>query len=236
MPGLILALTALVAPLVLAPPAEADEVVPKPTIYLAGPLGFSEAGRQFMYGTLIPELSHLGYEVIDPWKLTDPAKIAAVVRLPYGEAKRHAWQDLDPEIGENSRRGIDAADKVIAVLDGADVDSGTASEIGYAFAKGKPVFGYRGDFRLASDNDGAIINLQVEYFIRQSGGAIVGSLSEQRRCNPHSDQGRDRWRHDYKSREGLYSGSAECYRFFRTCIRNHFGACVWRSVQAVRFR
>ncbi len=47
-----------------------------------------------------------------------------------------------------------------------DVDSGMATEIGYAYAKGN---GYRGDFRIAGDNPGAIVNLQVEHFIRNSG-------------------------------------------------------------------
>ena len=67
---------------------------------------------------------------------------------------------------------------ILAVLDGTDVDSGTAAEIGYAFAKGKPILGYRGDFRLSADNDGSTVNLQVEYFIRQSGGDIVASIKE----------------------------------------------------------
>jgi nucleoside 2-deoxyribosyltransferase len=62
------------------------------------------------------------------------------------------------------------------VLDGTDVDSGTAAEIGYAFAKGKPILGYRGDFRLAADNEGGVVNLQVEYFIRASGGDIITKL------------------------------------------------------------
>ena len=41
--------------------------------------------------------------------------------------------------------GVDASDLVVAVLDGVDVDSGTAWEIGYAYAKGKPVIGLRTD-------------------------------------------------------------------------------------------
>ena len=61
----------------------------------------------------------------------------------------------------------------VAVLDGTDVDSGTAAEIGYAFARGKLIVGYRGDFRLSADNEGSTVNLQVEYFIRASGGTIV---------------------------------------------------------------
>jgi nucleoside 2-deoxyribosyltransferase len=58
------------------------------------------------------------------------------------------------------------------------VDSGTAAEIGYAFARGIPIVGYRGDLRLGGDNDGAIVNLQVEYFVRASGGTIVTRLPE----------------------------------------------------------
>jgi hypothetical protein len=32
--------------------------------------------------------------------------------------------------------------------------------------------------RLSADNEGAMVNLQVEYFIRQSGGDIVTSLAD----------------------------------------------------------
>jgi nucleoside 2-deoxyribosyltransferase len=43
--------------------------------------------------------------------------------------------------------GIDSSDCVVAWLDGADSDSGTAFEVGYAFAKKVPVVGVRTDFR-----------------------------------------------------------------------------------------
>ena len=86
--------------------------------------------------------------------------------MPYGPAKREAWRTLNLEMGATNRAAIDAADAVVAVLDGVDVDSGTAAEIGYAFARGKLIVGYRGDFRLSADNEGSIVNLQVEYFIR----------------------------------------------------------------------
>ena len=43
--------------------------------------------------------------------------------------------------------GIASSDLVIALLDGADVDSGTAWEVGYAYARGIPVVGVRSDKR-----------------------------------------------------------------------------------------
>jgi nucleoside 2-deoxyribosyltransferase len=142
-------------------------------IYVASPLGFSEAGRHFYTAVLIPYLRGLRYEVLDPWALADARKIEAVQRLPYGPERRDAWRRLNREIGATNRAAIDRARGVVAVLDGVDVDSGTAAEIGYAFARGKLVVGYRGDFRLSADNEGSTVNLQVEYFIRESGGTIV---------------------------------------------------------------
>lgn len=38
-------------------------------------------------------------------------------------------------VGESNRRAIDACAAVLAVLDGSEVDGGSASEIGYAFAR-----------------------------------------------------------------------------------------------------
>jgi nucleoside 2-deoxyribosyltransferase len=142
-------------------------------IYLAGPLGFSEAGRHFYDGVFVPFIRGLGFDVLDPWALADAKKIDAVQRMPFGPERREAWRALNMEIGAQNRRAIDEAQAVVAILDGTDVDSGTAAEIGYAFAQGKRIVGYRGDFRLSADNEGGIVNLQVEYFIRESGGTIV---------------------------------------------------------------
>ncbi|MDD3246425.1 MAG: nucleoside 2-deoxyribosyltransferase, partial [Methanosarcina sp.] len=58
--------------------------------------------------------------------------------------------------------GVDTSDLVVAILDGVDVDSGTAWEIGYAYAKGKPVIGLRTDFRALSDG---VVNLMIEMAI-----------------------------------------------------------------------
>lgn len=47
--------------------------------------------------------------------------------------------------------GIDWADGVIAIMDGADPDSGTSWEVGYAYAKKKPIILIRTDFRTNPD-------------------------------------------------------------------------------------
>ncbi|MFW5704292.1 MAG: nucleoside 2-deoxyribosyltransferase [Nanoarchaeota archaeon] len=147
-------------------------------IYLAGPLGFSEVGREFMYSKIIPIIEKKGYEILDPWKLTDEDLIDKAKNLPYGQEKRDEWKKTNLIIGKNNAEAIKECDLVFAVLDGTDVDSGTASEIGYAAALGKKVIGYRGDFRLSADNEGSTVNLQVEYFIRVNGGEIVRKISE----------------------------------------------------------
>ena len=150
-------------------------------VYPAGPLGFSEAGRAFYYGTFLPMLVELGYEPRDPWTLTPETAVSDVEAMPYGEAKREAWRKLNITIGENNRNAIVTSRLVVAILDGPDVDSGTAAEIGYAAGRDIPIIGYRGDFRISADNVGAMVNLQVEHFIRRNGGTIVQTMNDLRR-------------------------------------------------------
>jgi len=147
-------------------------------VYIAGPLGFEAAGRDFLYGKVVPVLDSAGFGVLDPWKLTDAGRIERVAMMQYGQKKRKAWQDLNIEIGANNYRAIRECDGIAAFLDGSDVDSGTAAEIGCGFAMGKPIVGYRNDIRQTGDNEGAVVNLQVEYFIRASGGSIVDNLND----------------------------------------------------------
>ena len=147
-------------------------------IYLAGPLGFSEAGRRFLDQVLLPRLTRLGHIPVDPFSLTAKSQLRRANNLRSAEKRKSEWQRLNIVIARNNVAAIDACDAVFAILDGPDVDSGTAAEIGYAFAKRKPILGYRNDFRLSADNEGAKVNLQVEYFIRQSGGDIIEKVAE----------------------------------------------------------
>lgn len=149
----------------------------KQVAYLAGPLGFSEAGMEFYKTIFKPAIVKIGFEILDPWELTSSELINSVQNLPYGQERKDKWSDVNFVIGNNNAEAIKKCDFIIAVLDGPDVDSGTAAEIGYGSALGKPTIGYRGDYRLSKENDGGTVNLQVEYFIHQNGGEIVTSLS-----------------------------------------------------------
>lgn len=97
-----------------------------------------------------------GFEVLDPWNTG--------IEPPAPEAEKQPWDRFNMLVGERNRKMIESSDGMLAVLEGTDVDSGTASEIDCAFALGKKILGYRGDFRLAGNNPGSTVNLQVEYF------------------------------------------------------------------------
>jgi nucleoside 2-deoxyribosyltransferase len=60
---------------------------------------------------------------------------------------------------------LDDADRVIALLDGSQVDDGTAWEIGYFYAKRSPeqkIIGIRTDVRRAGESVGAVVNAMIE--------------------------------------------------------------------------
>ena len=149
-------------------------------VYVASPLGFTPAGRRWSAEVLLPALAAAGLEALDPWMLTPEvdAALAAALVLADGPPRRTSLADVNRRIGEANALLIREADGMLAVLDGTDVDSGTAAEIGFASALGKVVVGLRTDLRLAGDNDGAIVNLQVEYFVRATGGPIVTDAVE----------------------------------------------------------
>ncbi len=149
-------------------------------LYMAGPLGFAESSKSF-HAKVMEVVKLMGGEILDPWVLTDATKIQRVLKIPLSVDAKKAWEELNDEIGANNMHAIEQATGIIAVLDGVDVDSGTATEIGYAYSRGIPILGYRGDTRLSRDNLGGNVNLQVEYFINHSGGSrgkVITKISE----------------------------------------------------------
>lgn len=141
-----------------------------PRVYVASPLGFTAAGRRYHDEVLLPALRAAGFEPLDPWAGGAPIEAA----LASGDAE--ALTAANRAVGAANAALIDDSDAVFAVLDGADVDSGTAAEIGWAAARGRPVVGWRSDWRLTGDNAGTVVNLQVQYFVEVGGGAIETDL------------------------------------------------------------
>lgn len=113
-------------------------------IYLAAPL-FSEAERAYNAALARLLQEHL-FEVYIPQDVGDDS----------------AGRDLAEHrrMFAAHQQALDDADAVVAVIDGADADSGTAWEMGYASARGKPVFALRTDFRKVGLHEH--VNLMLE--------------------------------------------------------------------------
>jgi nucleoside 2-deoxyribosyltransferase len=139
----------------------------RPPCYVASPLGFSEVGRAYYNETYLPTLRAF-VEVLDPWALTDPAEFERATA--EGRVR-----EFGLEVGKRNSEAIRSGQLLIAHLDGQEIDAGTAAEIGYAAALGKPCVALRSDLR-SSGEPGMRVNLQVEAFVALSGGFFVDSL------------------------------------------------------------
>jgi nucleoside 2-deoxyribosyltransferase len=103
-----------------------------PQIYLAGPL-FTQGEIDFNL-SLADRLSASGYQVF----------------LPQQECRGREGED----IYKTCLSGLRAAAIVVAILDGADADSGTCWECGYAASRDIPIVAVRTDFRISGDTGG----------------------------------------------------------------------------------
>lgn len=96
-------------------------------VYLAGPMCSSS---ELSFNALLESvLRAAGHEVYLPQRDAPPAEAT--------EAERFAA----------NLEALERADAVVAVLDGPQVDDGTAWEIGYAWARGTPIVGLKTDRR-----------------------------------------------------------------------------------------
>jgi nucleoside 2-deoxyribosyltransferase len=132
--------------------------------YVASPLGFTEAGRDYYRRVYLPALATV-VEPVDPWSLD------AVAPTGVNDRERAL------AIGRANIEAIRTCELLVAHLDGQEPDSGTAAELGYAAAMGLRCFGLRSDLR-QSGEPGVAVNLQVEAFIADSGGMIAATLEE----------------------------------------------------------
>jgi nucleoside 2-deoxyribosyltransferase len=122
-------------------------------VYLAAPL-FSDAERA--YNLVLREfLEGKGYEVY----------------LPQETGEGIEGPERDGTIFRSHVAALDAAACVVAVCDGADTDSGTAWEIGYAIAKGILVIA------LSTDRRKPWAGKRVNLMIRES-AEVAGNPGE----------------------------------------------------------
>jgi nucleoside 2-deoxyribosyltransferase len=150
---------------------------PARKIYIASPLGFTDAGRLYSTTVLLPAVRAAGFEPLDPWTVS--ADIERVFALDRDDPERAQLLGATNRlVGRRNAEMIRSAAGVLAILDGDDVDSGTAAEIGYAAALPRPIVGLRTDLRTTGDNEATLVNLQVEWFVIDSGGRLTTSLDD----------------------------------------------------------
>ena len=130
-------------------------------VYLAAPL-FSEAERN--YNQNIAELLH--QQFFDVYLPQD-----------IGDDTAFREQCEYTRIYENNRQALHDADLVIAIIDGADADSGTAWEIGYARALGKRIIALRTDFRYAGHHEHVNLMLEQSSTVVTSREDLMGELA-----------------------------------------------------------
>ena len=104
-------------------------------VYISGPL-FTGAERAYLEA-VDKTCRDLGYTTYLPHRDAGYAKARGALRSQFFRA--------DVRMLRNSR-------VVVAVLNGAEVDAGTAWEVGYAFAHKKTIIGIREDLRMSEIN------------------------------------------------------------------------------------
>ena len=124
-------------------------------VYIAGPL-FDDPERNYLES--IAEIFETrGY------KTCLPHRDAGVVSDQYTE-------DEKKKIFTTDLNALKQADIIVALLTGRDVDSGTAAEIGYAFANNKRLIGI-------DANNVKFLNIFI-WGLMDNGNKIVNNLSD----------------------------------------------------------
>jgi nucleoside 2-deoxyribosyltransferase len=94
------------------------------------------------HDVLMPAVAAAGLTPVSPWGKFMDEFDAAFAMVP-GPARTAVFADLDKRVGEANAKMIETSAGILAQLDGVDVDSGTASEIGYGSALGLFISGVR---------------------------------------------------------------------------------------------
>lgn len=129
--------------------------MPRKTIYLASPYGFSEQQKTLLLPRLVGALEGLGLEVWEPFARNNQVDLSE---------EGWAWR-----IGQADFRDVREADGIVAVVNGVPPDEGVMVELGMAIALGKPTFLFRDDFRRATDSEEYPLNLMLFTGLPQEG-------------------------------------------------------------------
>ncbi len=147
-------------------------------IYLASPLGFSPENNPYRE-KIKQHLIQQGYQIFDPWEQKEVnRRITTALAMEDQSERTKAINDAAAFAGAANADGIRWANVVLAVLDGAELDSGTAAEVGFGAGLGKKCYGLRTDKRDVGDLPGLPFNLQVLHFILLSGGRLFRTIPE----------------------------------------------------------
>ena len=129
-------------------------------VYLAAPL-FSEAERSYNSQTADLLRKNL-FEVYLPQEAGDDC-----------DTRKKEEQG---RLFSVNKKSLEGADIIVAIIDGADADSGTAWEMGYAFAQGKLVTALRTDFRHVGINERVNLMLEQSAIVVDTREALLEAL------------------------------------------------------------
>jgi nucleoside 2-deoxyribosyltransferase/predicted secreted protein len=130
-------------------------------VYLAAPL-FSDAERSYN-ATLARLLEKNLFEVYLPQEAGDDS-------ATRGDAAQHS-------LFRSNLQALEESDLIVALIEGADADSGTAWEMGYAFSHKKPVIALRTDFRRVGHHEHVNLMLEQSARIVTSCDHLLAALS-----------------------------------------------------------
>lgn len=142
-------------------------------LYLAGPI-FTRAEQTWLKDLkfAIQESAkerNISMEIFWPFEFT-PKKENEQLTCDYRDS-----------ILEICREGLNRADIMIAILDGPQVDDGTAWEVGYFFCRNSPrarIFGLRTDFRNAGDTSFSRVNSLIDRACLEISGNIEDFINK----------------------------------------------------------
>jgi nucleoside 2-deoxyribosyltransferase/predicted secreted protein len=150
------------------PKIKAMDVIPfsQYRVYLAAPL-FSEGERAYNL-SIARNLRNNFFDVFLPQE--------------SGDDSHTRTKEEQSRIFSENLHALEKSDIIVAVIDGADADSGTAWEMGYAYAQKKQVISLRTDFRRAGMYEKVNLMLEESAWGITSLDTLLNRLKSQMIC------------------------------------------------------